>query len=240
MKQVRAHIQSPDPSLKKFRFDDLEEATKKFSPDLLLGEGGFGKLVKITSYAHAPDILSWGTRLLIMIGIARGLKYLHSANIIHRALSSFNILLDNNFEAKLGGFGLVKYGPDTGETHVTTRVMGTHGYAAPEYITTGHLTTKADIYGFGVVLLESITGQKAMDGNRPIKMKNLLEWAIPILSKNKNLKKVMDPRLEYNYSRQGALKCTALVLRYVAINPKDRPSSEEVLKNLEQIYALHS
>ncbi|XP_076903957.1 putative serine/threonine-protein kinase PIX13 [Bidens hawaiensis] len=196
----------------------------------------YSQFGKINSFAHAPDTaerLSWGTRLLIMIGIARGLTYLHSANVIYRDLQSSNILLDDNFKAKLGDFGLA----DIGETHVTTRVMGTYGYAAPEYLTTGHLSTKADIYGFGVLLLESITGQKAIDSNRS-KGKSSLEWAIPFLSKRKKLKEIMDPRLEDNYPMKGALKCAALVLRCIAINPKYRPSSEEVLQNLEQIYAL--
>lgn len=102
---------------------------------------------------------------------------------------------------------------------------------------TGHLTTKVDIYGFGMVALESITGQKAMDFKRK---QHLLTWALPSLSDSKKLKEIMDPRLEDNYPIQGALECAALVLRCVAEKPKDRPSSEEVLQNLEQIYTLHS
>ncbi|KAD4585317.1 hypothetical protein E3N88_22918 [Mikania micrantha] len=111
-----------------------------------------------------------------------------------------------------GGFGLAKNGPETGETHVSTRIMGTYGYGAPEYIATGRLTTKCDIYNFGVVLLESITGRKAIDVQRPKGQQSLVECATRIGS---NLKKIMDRRLE------------------------GKPSGEEVLRSLEQIYVLH-
>ncbi|KAI3773398.1 hypothetical protein L1987_47925 [Smallanthus sonchifolius] len=147
--------------------------------------------------------------------------------------------LTEDFNAKLGDFGLVKYGPETGETHVSTGVMGTYGYAAPEYISTGHLTIKSDIYGLGMVLLESITGRKAMDASRPIEDRSLVEWVTRIQSNGRNLTKIMDPRLEDNYVLQGASKCFALALRCVVDKPKDRPSSEEVLQSLEQIYALN-
>ncbi|KAL8232355.1 hypothetical protein R6Q57_002133 [Mikania cordata] len=183
--------------------------------------------------------LSWGSRLLIMIGVARGLTYMHSVKLMCRGLKSGDILLDEDFNAKLGDFGLVKYGPKIGETHVTTRIMGTYGYAAPEYITTGHLTTKSDIYGFGIVLLVSITGRRALDAKRHEGQQSLVDWASSIQSNRRNLKKIMDPRLEHVYPLQGAFECVALALRCVANKPKDRPSSEEALKTLEHIYALY-
>ncbi|XP_035845079.1 probable serine/threonine-protein kinase PIX13 [Helianthus annuus] len=102
-----------------------------------------------------------------------------------------------------------------------------------------HLTTKSDIYGYGIVLLVSITGRKAMDVRRPEGQQSLVDWASSIQSNRKNLKEIMDPRLEHNYSVQGAFECVALALRCVANKPKDRPSSEEILQSLEQIYALY-
>ncbi|KAF5808133.1 putative protein kinase RLK-Pelle-RLCK-VIIa-2 family [Helianthus annuus] len=103
---------------------------------------------------------------------------------------------------------------------------------------TGHLTMKCDIYSLGVVLVESITGRRAMDRNMPTGQENLVEWASRIKSTRK-LDKIMDPRLEHNYPIKGASECFALALRCVSNKPKDRPSSEEVLQSLERIYALH-
>ncbi|KAJ9550794.1 hypothetical protein OSB04_014839 [Centaurea solstitialis] len=184
--------------------------------------------------------LSWGTRLKIMTGVARGLAYLHSSKpqVILRGFKSADILLDQDFNAKLGDFGLAKHGPDIGETHVSTGVMGTYGYAAPEYIATGHLTAKSDIYGFGVVLLETLTGLRVLDTNRPASQQNLVEWKRPILARRNKLKKIMDPRLQQNYSLKAAFKCTELASKCLAREPRLRPSSEEVLQSLEQIYAI--
>lgn len=101
----------------------------------------------------------------------------------------------------------------------------------------GHLSVKTDIYGFGVVLLETITGLKVLDQYRVAKKRNLVDWARPFLGRRGKLKNIMDPRLELNYPLKGAFKCAALSLKCLEINPTDRPSSEEVLQTLEQIYA---
>ena len=113
------------------------------------------------------------------MGAARGLQYLHCvANppVIYRDLKSANILLDNNLHPKLSDFGLAKLGPVGDNTHVSTRVMGTYGYCAPEYAMSGKLTLKSDIYCFGVVLLELITGRKAMDVTRKQREQSLVAW----------------------------------------------------------------
>lgn len=102
---------------------------------------------------------------------------------------------------------------------------------------TGRLSVKTDIYGFGVVLLETLTGLRAWDVMRPLEQRNLVNWASPFLAKRSELKEVMDPRLEQKYPLEAAFKCALLTLRCVAYEPKDRPSSEEVLRSLEQIYA---
>ncbi|KAK9069777.1 hypothetical protein SSX86_010173 [Deinandra increscens subsp. villosa] len=299
---VHAHCQGPSPSLKVFKFADLKKATRKFSPDLLLGEGGSGKvflgwvkhktlapskqgvgtsiavkrlnkesaqrpdewLVEVNFLGHITHphiirllgycrdehehllvyeymsnkslqcilskdefakLLSWETRLLIMIGVARGLAYLHSRDIIHGDLTSSNILLNDDFNAKLKQFRMMKYGPETGETHIST----------------DHLTIKSDIYSLGVVLLECITGQKESNLSEvEVKVNALLvDCASEINSDTTKLKEIMDPRFEHNYSLQGALGCFALVLRCIAKKLKNRPSSEEVLESLEQIYSVY-
>lgn len=115
----------------------------------------------------------------IALGAAKGLEYLHDkANppVIYRDLKSSNILLDSDFNAKLSDFGLAKLGPVGDKTHVSSRVMGTYGYCAPEYQRTGQLTVKSDVYSFGVVLLELITGRRAIDTTRPIREQNLVSW----------------------------------------------------------------
>lgn len=123
--------------------------------------------------------LDWYTRMQIAKGVAQGLEYLHDmANppVIYRDFKPSNILLDEKFNAKLSDFGLAKLGPTDGEDHVSTRVMGTYGYCAPEYAQTGQLTTRSDIYSFGVVFLEIITGRRAIDNSRPPQEENLVAW----------------------------------------------------------------
>lgn len=123
--------------------------------------------------------LEWLKRMKVALDAAKGLEYLHDrANppVIYRDLKSSNILLDNDFNAKLSDFGLAKLGPTGDKSHVSSRVMGTYGYCAPEYQRTGQLTVKSDIYSFGVVLLELITGRRTIDNTRPLKEQNLVYW----------------------------------------------------------------
>ncbi|KAK4388471.1 Serine/threonine-protein kinase PBL27 [Sesamum angolense] len=123
--------------------------------------------------------LDWNTRMKIAAGAAKGLEYLHDkANppVIYRDLKSSNILLDEGYFPKLSDFGLAKLGPVGDKTHVSTRVMGTYGYCAPEYAMTGQLTLKSDVYSFGVVFLELITGRKAIDNARGAGEHNLVAW----------------------------------------------------------------
>lgn len=117
----------------------------------------------------------------IAAGAAKGLEYLHDkANppVIYRDFKSSNILLEEGFHPKLSDFGLAKLGPVGDKSHVSTRVMGTYGYCAPEYAMTGQLTVKSDVYSFGVVFLELITGRKAIDSTRPHGEQNLVTWVI--------------------------------------------------------------
>ncbi|KAI5582056.1 hypothetical protein POPTR_007G062700v4 [Populus trichocarpa] len=190
-----------------------------------------------------PNIepLSWDIRLKIAVGAARGLTFLHTSDkkVIYRDFKASNILLDGNYNAKISDFGLAKLGPSGGESHVTTRVMGTYGYAAPEYIATGHLYVKSDVYGFGVVLLEMLSGRRALDTKRPTGQQNLIEWLKPLLSQKKKLKTtIMDARIEGQYSSKAMVQAAQLTLKCLEADPKNRPSMKEVLEVLEQIEAM--
>ncbi|KAB2620652.1 serine/threonine-protein kinase [Pyrus ussuriensis x Pyrus communis] len=181
--------------------------------------------------------LPWSTRMKIALGAAKGLAFLHEAEkpVIYRDFKASNILLDSDYTPKLSDFGLAKDGPEGDETHVSTRVMGTQGYAAPEYIMTGHLTAMSDVYSFGVVLLELLTGRRSVDKNRPQREQNLVEWARPMLNEPRKLSRIMDPRLEGQYSELGARKAAALAFQCLSHRPKQRPKISEVVKTLEPL-----
>ncbi|XP_042059962.1 probable serine/threonine-protein kinase PIX13 [Salvia splendens] len=188
-------------------------------------------------FRKGGEQIPWDIRIKIATGAARGLAVLHSTEktVIYRDFKASNILLDGEFNAKLSDFGLAKLGPVDGNSHVTTKVVGTYGYAAPEYIATGHVYVKSDVYGFGVVLLEIITGLRVLDPNRPPGQINLIDWARPSLSNKKKLKKLMDPRLEDEYPPKAAFATAELILKCIEQDPKCRPDMEEVLRNLEEI-----
>jgi serine/threonine protein kinase len=180
---------------------------------------------------------SWSLRMKIALGAAKGLAFLHSTEpkVIYRDFKTSNILLDSNYDAKLSDFGLARDGPTGDKSHVSTRVMGTRGYAAPEYLATGHLTAKSDVYSFGVVLLEMISGRRAIDKNLPAGEHNLVEWAKPYLSNKRRVFRVMDPRLEGQYSHSKAHAAAALASQCLSVEPRVRPTMDEVVKTLEQL-----
>ncbi|XP_062001212.1 probable serine/threonine-protein kinase PBL11 isoform X1 [Rosa rugosa] len=181
--------------------------------------------------------LSWILRMKISLEAANVLAFLHNGEetVIHRDITSSNILLDSTYNAKLADFGLAKDGPAGDKSHVTTAVMGTHGYAAPEYIATGHLTAKCDVYGFGVVMLEMLSGRRSLDQSLPTGQHNLVEWAKPYLASKRGVHKVFDPRLKGQYSVAGALKAANLAKQCLSEEPEFRPNMTEVVKALEQL-----
>lgn len=193
-------------------------------------------------FKKGADPLPWGIRMKIAIGAARGLAFLHTSekSVIYRDFKASNILLDSEFNAKLSDFGLAKLGPTDGNTHVSTRIMGTYGYAAPEYIATGHLYINSDVYGFGVVLLELLTGLQALDSKRPSSQHNLLEWAKPSLSEKRKLKKIVDPRLNNEYPSKAAARAAELILKCLESDQRKRPSMEHVSATLEIINTIKS
>ncbi|KAK8550347.1 hypothetical protein V6N12_039060 [Hibiscus sabdariffa] len=160
--------------------------------------------------------LPWATRMKIALGAAKGLAYLHEAEkpVIYRDFKASNILLDSDYNAKLSDFGLAKDGPEGDDTHVSTRVMGTQGYAAPEYV---------------------MTGRRSVDKSRCPREQNLVEWAKPMLKDPRKLGRIMDPRLEGQYSETGARKAAALAYQCLSHRPKQRPKMSDVVKTLEPL-----
>lgn len=181
--------------------------------------------------------LSWNLRLKVALGAAKGLAFLHSseAKVIYRDFKTSNILLDSSYNAKLSDFGLAKDGPTGDKSHVSTRVMGTYGYAAPEYLATGHLTAKSDVYSYGVVLLELLSGRRAIDKNRPSGEHKLVEWSRPFLANKRKVFRVMDNRLDGQYSMDVAQKVANLALRCISLEPKLRPKMGDAVRELEQL-----
>ncbi|WCJ24886.1 Protein kinase superfamily protein [Euphorbia peplus] len=191
-------------------------------------------------HLHAKElpVMDFPTRLRIALGSAKGLAYLHEdchPKIIHRDIKSANILIDFNFEAMVADFGLAKLSSDN-HTHVSTRVMGTFGYLAPEYASSGKLSEKSDVFSFGVMLLEIITGKKPVDPSNMME-DSLVDWARPLLNQslddNISSGELIDSRLENNYNREEMkrmLACAAASIRHSA---RKRPKMSQIVRALE-------
>jgi serine/threonine protein kinase len=189
-------------------------------------------------FNKAYPTLTWEKRLQILLGAAEGLAYLHEeleVQVIFRDFKASNVLLDKDFIPKLSDFGLAREGPTGEHTHVSTAVVGTYGYAAPDYIETGHLTSKSDVWSFGVVLYEILTGRRSLERNKPRTEQKLLEWIklFPIDSKRFGM--MMDPRLEAKYSLSSAKKIAKLAETCLVKSAKDRPKMSQVVEILKEI-----
>ncbi|KAI3786323.1 hypothetical protein L1987_39922 [Smallanthus sonchifolius] len=222
-----------------FTYDDLATATKGFDQSLLLGQGGFGyvhkgvltngkevavKSLKLDSGQGERDgcpVIDCSTRLQIALGAAKGFAYLHedcNPRIIHRDIKAANILIDEHYEAKVADFGLAKM------------------YLAPEYASTGKLTEKSDVFSFGVVLLELITGKQPINRHSNSDEDNLIDWARPILmhaSNGGSFEELVDPLLEDKYDRDEMhhmVACAASAIRHSA---KMRPKMRQIVRVLE-------
>ncbi|MFQ6656196.1 hypothetical protein Gotur_026406 [Gossypium turneri] len=312
-------------NLKTFTFSELKTATRNFSPDTVLGAGGFGSVFKgwidehsltatkpgtgiVTAVKrfnqegfqghkewlaeinylgqlHHPNLvkligycledehrllvyefmawgsmenhlfrrrsyfppLPWGIRMKVALGAAKGLAFLHNAKtqVIFRDFKTSNILLDSNYNTKLSDFGLARDGPTGDRSHVSTRVMGTYGYAAPEYLATGIALCfiffsnliYAVIYPTALELffLKCYPGRRAVDKNRPSGEHNLVDWAKPYLTNKRRIFRVLDTRLQGQYSLNRAQKAANRALQCLAAEPKLRPRMDEVVKALEQL-----
>ncbi|GMH30593.1 hypothetical protein Nepgr_032436 [Nepenthes gracilis] len=193
-------------------------------------------------HAAGRPVMDWALRVKVAAGSARGIAYLHEdchPRIIHRDIKSPNILLDNNFEAKVSDFGLAKLAAELdANTHVSTRVMGTFGYMAPEYAASGKLTEKSDVFSFGVVLLELITGRKSVDESQPLGDESLVEWARPLLTQaleTEEFEEVADPRLGGNYVRCEMLRMIEAAAACVRHSAAKRPRMTQVVRALDSM-----
>ncbi|XP_009362500.1 BRASSINOSTEROID INSENSITIVE 1-associated receptor kinase 1 isoform X1 [Pyrus x bretschneideri] len=180
--------------------------------------------------------LDWPIRQRIALGSARGLAYLHDhcdPKIIHRDVKAANILLDDEFEAVVGDFGLAKL-MDYKDTHVTTAVRGTIGHIAPEYLSTGKSSEKTDVFGYGVMLLELITGQRAFDLARLANDDDvmLLDWVKGLL-KDRRLETLVDADLNGNYVDDEVEQLIQVALLCTQGTPGERPKMSEVVRMLE-------
>ncbi|GLJ51891.1 hypothetical protein SUGI_1102400 [Cryptomeria japonica] len=175
--------------------------------------------------------LSWKERFNIILGTARGLAYLHEefhVCIIHRDIKSSNILLDENFQAKIADFGLARLLPHD-KSHLSTKFAGTLGYTAPEYASHGQLTEKADTYSFGVVVLEIVSGRKSIDLNQPPDMQYLLEWVWSLHEENKVLEMVESEEKMEGYNEEEVVRVINLALMCIQGSATHRPSMSEVV-----------
>ncbi|KAG2333721.1 hypothetical protein Bca4012_016683 [Brassica carinata] len=180
------------------------------------------------------EYLTWDARLKILIGTAKALAYLHEAiepKVVHRDIKSSNILIDDKFNSKISDFGLAKLlGAD--KSFITTRVMGTFGYVAPEYANSGLLNEKSDVYSFGVVLLEAITGRYPVDYARPPPEVHLVEW-LKMMVQQRRSEEVVDPNLNTKPSTSALKRTLLTALRCVDPMSEKRPRMSQVARMLE-------
>lgn len=195
----------------------------------------------VESHLHGFDKkepLDWEARMKIALGAARGLAYLHedsNPRVIHRDFKASNVLLEDDFTPKVSDFGLAREATE-GSHHISTRVMGTFGYVAPEYAMTGHLLVKSDVYSYGVVLLELLTGRKPVDMSQPPGQENLVTWARPLLTSREGLEQLVDPSLAGNYDFDDMAKVAAIASMCVHPEVTQRPFMGEVVQALKLIY----
>ncbi|KAL8487413.1 hypothetical protein ACS0TY_023914 [Phlomoides rotata] len=187
--------------------------------------------------AQPGPTLDWMQRVRIAVDAARGLEYLHEKaqpSIIHRDIRSSNVLLFEDYKAKIADFNLSNQAPDMAARLHSTRVLGTFGYHAPEYAMTGQLTQKSDVYSFGVVLLELLTGRKPVDHTMPRGQQSLVTWATPRLSEDK-VKQCVDPKLKSDYPPKGVAKLAAVAALCVQYEAEFRPNMSIVVKALQPL-----
>ncbi|XP_057487706.1 probable LRR receptor-like serine/threonine-protein kinase At5g10290 isoform X2 [Actinidia eriantha] len=181
-------------------------------------------------------VLDWPTRKRVALGTARGLEYLHehcNPKIIHRDVKAANVLLDEDFEAVVGDFGLAKL-VDVRKTNVTTQVRGTMGHIAPEYLSTGKSSERTDVFGYGIMLLELVTGQRAIDFSRLEEEDDvLLLDHVKKLQREKKLDAIVDRNLNKNYDTQDVEMMIQVALLCTQGSPEERPAMSEVVRMLE-------
>ncbi|TVU33983.1 hypothetical protein EJB05_15803, partial [Eragrostis curvula] len=244
-----------------FDFAQLQVRTGNFSEEYKLGQGGFGPVYKgklsdgfeiavkrlstssgqayVAGKEEKRALLDWRKRITIIEGIAHGLLYLHKHSrlrIIHRDLKASNILLDENMNPKISDFGIAKIFTSNDIEGNTTRVVGTYGYMAPEYASEGLFSIKSDVFSFGVLLLEIVTGKRNSGFHRNGGFVNLLGYAWQLMKEGK-WKELVDPLLDIEHSTSEPLKCINIALLCVQEKPVDRPTMWDVIKMLSTVGA---
>lgn len=207
-----------------------EHATMGSLHDVLHGRKG-------VQGAEPGPVLTWNQRVKVAYGAAKGLEYLHEKvqpSIVHRDVRSSNVLLFDDFLAKIADFNLTNQSSDTAARLHSTRVLGTFGYHAPEYAMTGQITQKSDVYSFGVVLLELLTGRKPVDHTMPKGQQSLVTWATPRLSEDK-VKQCVDPKLNNDYPPKAIAKLAAVAALCVQYEADFRPNMTIVVKALQPL-----
>ncbi|GLJ11954.1 hypothetical protein SUGI_0180910 [Cryptomeria japonica] len=180
-------------------------------------------------------VIAWKERLKVAIGVAKALDYLHDGcprSIIHRDVKSSNILLSENFEPQLSDFGLAKWAPTSSSCTICNDVSGTFGYLAPEYFMYGRVNAKTDIYSFGVVLLELITGKRPIHTRDPNHNESLVKWARPLLEEG-SIGDLVDPILENDYDEREMQRMVLAAALCIRKAPRFRPRMSQILKLLE-------
>ncbi|KAL5994626.1 hypothetical protein ACLOJK_024679 [Asimina triloba] len=184
---------------------------------------------------HSSEcLLDWGRRMGIALGSAEGIVYLHhhaTPHIIHRDIKASNVLLDNDFQAKVADFGFAKLIPD-GATHVTTRVKGTLGYLAPEYAMFGKASESCDVFSFGILLLELISGKRPLEKLSPTVKRSITDWALPLVREGK-FDEVVDPKLGGKYVEEQLQRVVLVALMCAQNRPEKRPTILEVVDLLK-------
>ncbi|CAO2816790.1 unnamed protein product [Amaranthus hypochondriacus] len=183
--------------------------------------------------------LGWKQRLTIALDVARGVEYLHGLahqSFIHRDLKPSNILLGDDMRAKVADFGLVRLAPDGGKTSIETRLAGTFGYLAPEYAVMGRITTKVDVFSFGVILMEIITGRKALDETQPEDSVHLVSWFRRVSMNKDSFRKAIDPTIDLDEETLASISTvTQLAGHCCAREPNQRPEMGHVVNVLSSL-----
>ncbi|KAK7294283.1 hypothetical protein RJT34_17170 [Clitoria ternatea] len=182
-----------------------------------------------------PSVLTWNERLVIAVDAAQGLDYLHNGckpPLVHRDLKTTNILLDHNMHGKIADFGLCRAFANDIDSHISTRPAGTLGYVDPEFQRTGNSNKKSDIYSFGIILFELITGQHAVS-RAPERNIHILEWVMPILERG-DIRNIVDPRLQKEFNINSAWKAVEIALSCISPDAAERPDISEILVELKE------
>ncbi|XP_073280435.1 nodulation receptor kinase-like isoform X2 [Primulina huaijiensis] len=186
--------------------------------------------------------LDWPTRLSIALGAARGLTYLHTfseRSVIHRDVKSSNILLDHSMCAKVADFGFSKYAPQEGDSGTSLEVRGTAGYLDPEYYSTQLLSAKSDVFSFGVVLLEIVSGREPLNINRPQNEWSLVEWAKPHI-RNSRVEEIVDPGIKGSYHAEAMWRVVEVALACIEPYSTYRPCMADIVRELEDAFIIEN